>query len=103
MEPAQKRRRTFAGQSLDADADLHELQARNNLWLKSTFESIFEKYGKDFSNVADEIDLKTGQIVVDRGHVLTMRDETDLGGLSEHDELDGTSAAEERKTDQEEG
>jgi hypothetical protein len=35
--------------------------------LKSTFEAIFEKYGKDFTGVGDEIDLRTGEIIVDNG------------------------------------
>lgn len=60
-------------------AELHERRVRNDLRLKSAFESIFEKYGKDFSGIGDEIDLETGEIVVDRGHVLGMKNETDPG------------------------
>ncbi|TPX17191.1 uncharacterized protein E0L32_003309 [Thyridium curvatum] len=41
--------------------------------LKSTFESIFEKYERDFTDVGDEIDLRTGEIVVDNGHLRSMR------------------------------
>lgn len=47
--------------------------------LKSTFEAIFEKYGKDFSGVGDEIDLRTGGIIVDNGHLAEMHNETDAG------------------------
>ncbi|KKA23757.1 Myb-like DNA-binding domain protein [Rasamsonia emersonii CBS 393.64] len=47
--------------------------------LKSLFEGIFEKYGRDFSDVGDEIDLKTGEIVVNKGHILGMQDEGDIG------------------------
>ena len=42
--------------------------------LKSRFESIFEKYGKDFTDTADEIDLRTGEIYVDNGHLRSMPD-----------------------------
>ena len=35
--------------------------------LQHRFEHIFEKYGKDFEGVGDEIDLETGLIVVDNG------------------------------------
>jgi hypothetical protein len=47
--------------------------------LKSKFEAIFEKYGKDFTGVGDEIDLETGEIVVNNGHLLGMTEETDEG------------------------
>ncbi|KFY32609.1 hypothetical protein V493_00031 [Pseudogymnoascus sp. VKM F-4281 (FW-2241)] len=47
--------------------------------LKSTFDAIFEKYGKDSSGVGDEIDLRTGEIIVDNGHVAEMHTETDAG------------------------
>ncbi|KAI9763629.1 MAG: hypothetical protein M1835_007765, partial [Candelina submexicana] len=47
----------------------------------STFESIFEKYSKDFSTVGDEIDLETGEIVINNGHLRKMRDEQDAGKL----------------------
>ena len=61
------------------DSDLHEQRARNDLHLKSRFEAIFEKYGKDFSEVGDEIDLETGRIVVDKGHIQRMAHEQDTG------------------------
>ncbi|ROW07800.1 hypothetical protein VMCG_03588 [Cytospora schulzeri] len=41
--------------------------------LKSRFENIFAKYEKDFTGVGDEIDLRTGQVVVDNGHLESMR------------------------------
>ena len=63
----------------DPSLDLHEQRARNDLHLKSRFEAIFEKYGKDFSSVGDEIDLETGRIVVDKGHLQRMAHEQDTG------------------------
>ena len=32
--------------------------------LKSAFERIFEKYERDFTGIGDEVDLRTGEIVV---------------------------------------
>lgn len=85
MERPHKRRRLFA--SNNPDAELHERRARNDMKLKSIFESIFEKYGKDFSDVGDEVDLVTGKIIRDNGHLRTMNDEKDAG-----DEEDYSSA-----------
>lgn len=69
-------------ESYEEDAPEADLQAtRQNLdnKLKSTFEAIFEKYGKDFTGVGDEIDLRTGEIIVDNGHVAEMHAENDAG------------------------
>ncbi|KAH9906523.1 hypothetical protein F4778DRAFT_654500 [Xylariomycetidae sp. FL2044] len=43
--------------------------------LKSTFEDIFAKYEKDFTDVGDEIDLETGEVIVDNGHLESLRDD----------------------------
>ena len=66
----------------DPDQDLQQKRARLDLKLKSTFESIFEKYGKDFDGVGDEIDLYTGEILVDNGHLEQMQNERDAGNSS---------------------
>lgn len=71
-----KRRRVS---EYDSPADIFQRRARLDLRLKSRFESIFEKYGKDFSGIGDEIDLESGEIVVNHGHVDGLRDETDPG------------------------
>ncbi|KAM0166741.1 hypothetical protein ACHAQE_001262 [Botrytis cinerea] len=63
----------------DPDQELQQKRARLDYKLKSTFESIFEKYGKDFDGVGDEIDLLTGEILVDNGHLKDMQDERDAG------------------------
>lgn len=67
----------------DPDAELEQRRARLDFRLKSTFESIFEKYGKDFEGVGDEIDLATGEFVVNNGHLIEMRDERDAGNSRE--------------------
>ncbi|GKZ33707.1 hypothetical protein AbraIFM66950_003739 [Aspergillus brasiliensis] len=61
------------------DMDLDEARAQNDLRLKSIFEGIFEKYGKDFTDVGDEIDLQTGNIIVNNGHIQAMEGEDDTG------------------------
>ncbi|KAI9818963.1 MAG: hypothetical protein M1832_004131 [Thelocarpon impressellum] len=69
--------------SMDAggEAELvhHRERAANDQRLKSRFEEIFQKYGNDFTDLGDEIDLKTGEIVVNKGHLEDMRDELDTG------------------------
>lgn len=93
MGPPYKRRRITRNDN--PDADFHERRARNDLRLKSVFESIFEKYGKDFSGIADEINLQTGEIIVNRGHVHGMRDETDPGCEKDlYDELNSDDETE---------
>lgn len=52
---------------------------RIDLKLKGTFERIFEKYARDFSGVGDEIDMETGEVVVDNGHLTYMQHERDTG------------------------
>ncbi|KAI4202456.1 MAG: hypothetical protein LQ350_002539 [Teloschistes chrysophthalmus] len=83
MEPPYKRRRLLEPTETDAeltepDAELYKKRTRNTLKLKSRFESIFDKYGKDFGDAADEIDMETGEITVDNGHVWNMLGETDV-------------------------
>lgn len=87
MERPQKRPRlSLAGYGEDSDdIDLQEARARNDLRLKSIFEHIFEKYGKDFTDVGDEIDLQTGEIVVNNGHLQRMSGEDDTGETDEED------------------
>ncbi|KAI9374400.1 hypothetical protein BJX61DRAFT_307534 [Aspergillus egyptiacus] len=72
MESPSKRKRLSLSPEVEEDAsdvDLHEARAQNDLRLKSLFEGIFEKYGRDFTDVGDEIDLQTGKILVDNGHI----------------------------------
>ncbi|KAL1967184.1 hypothetical protein VTN77DRAFT_3475 [Rasamsonia byssochlamydoides] len=91
MERPSKRPRLSVGTpDVPEDFDLQEARARNDLRLKSLFESIFEKYGRDFSDVGDEIDLRTGEIVVNKGHILGMQSEDDIGEGAEqlvHEQL----------------
>jgi hypothetical protein len=59
--------------------DYERGRQRIDLKLKGTFERIFEKYARDFSGVGDEIDLETGELVIDNGHLTYMQHERDTG------------------------
>ncbi|KAL1954705.1 hypothetical protein VTO42DRAFT_809 [Malbranchea cinnamomea] len=72
MERPNKRARLFQ------DIDVEEARRANDLRLKSRFEDIFRKYGRDFGSVGDEIDLRTGEIVVNNGHLQEMDNERDV-------------------------
>ncbi|TIA63478.1 hypothetical protein D6C83_02760 [Aureobasidium pullulans] len=55
---------------IDYDPDEYQRgRQRIDLKLKGTFERIFEKYAKDFTGVGDEIDMETGEVVVNNGHL----------------------------------
>ncbi|KAI5846950.1 centromere protein Scm3-domain-containing protein [Tricharina praecox] len=45
--------------------------------LRESWELIFEKYGKDFDGCADEIDLDTGELLVDNGYIRGMVSESE--------------------------
>ncbi|EGP87410.1 uncharacterized protein MYCGRDRAFT_93545 [Zymoseptoria tritici IPO323] len=65
-----------------AEAEVRQLELarnQNDQKLKSRFERIFRKYEHDFTDVGDEIDIESGDIVVDNGHLQNMRDEADPG------------------------
>lgn len=61
------------------DAVLAEKRRKNDLRHESNWTSIIRRYERDFSGIADEIDLVTGKLVVDNGHLKSMRGELDMG------------------------
>ncbi|KAK0515834.1 hypothetical protein JMJ35_001868 [Cladonia borealis] len=81
MEPPLKRQRLST--TVESEGDLQERRVRNDLQLKSRFETIFEKYSKDFEGIGDEIDMRTGEIVVNNGHILGMTSERDIGDFGD--------------------
>lgn len=91
FEPPAKKPRLSAH-----DRNLTTKRARNNVRLKSRFDCIFEKYGRDFTDIADEIDFNTGEIAVDKGHLLSMRHERDICGGGE---LAGEAQVDESKAE----
>ncbi|ETS82168.1 hypothetical protein PFICI_07170 [Pestalotiopsis fici W106-1] len=64
---------------------LEKKRAKSAFKLKSRFEDIFEKYSKDFDGVGDEIDLRTGEVVVNNGHLQSLEDE-DLNKSEDEEE-----------------
>ena len=70
------------------DDSLQQKRDKNDRRLKSTFESIFEKYERDFEGIGDEIDMETGQVIVENGHLLRMRHEGDAGVGGSEDMFD---------------
>lgn len=85
--------------SKDPGYQLEQGRAKAAYKLKSTFEHIFEKYERDFTDVGDEINLRTGEIVVDNGHLQSMhdaRDDASQAGRTEdaHSEADSTEEEE---------
>ena len=77
MEPPLKKQR-FSGYGI-ADVDLQRKRTQNDQRLQSIFESIFQKYERDFDGIGDVIDLETGTIEVDNGHIYRMTHEKDTG------------------------
>lgn len=64
----------------DVDSvDLAQKRHQNDLHLKGTLESIYQKYSRDFTDVGDEINILTGEVILDRGHVEGMKSELDDG------------------------
>ena len=81
-EPFRKRPRLSMFPSDEhLDEELGARRAQNDLLLKSRFESIFEKYAHDFTGVGDEIKMDDLTVVVNNGHLQSMENETDPGGL----------------------
>jgi hypothetical protein len=80
MEPPLKRPRlSMFPKDLPPDETLSQARWRNDLSLKSRFEAIFEKYAHDFTGIGDEIEVATGTVVVNNGHLEAMEDERDAG------------------------
>ena len=68
----------------DPDIQFALKRANANQKLHATMAHIIEKYSRDFEGIGDEIDMATGEIVVDNGHLSNMRDEGDVEGLWRH-------------------
>lgn len=87
MQPRRKRPRlsVFADEPLNAELDTARIQ--NDRHLKGRFEAIFQKYERDFSGVGDEVDLSTGEIIVNNGHLAGLTEQIDT--RSEADESKG--------------
>ncbi|UNI23454.1 hypothetical protein JDV02_009272 [Purpureocillium takamizusanense] len=100
MEPPAKKRRQgqspFDPSGGEDDDELffepHEIRAKRDPGYKlslerayadnrfqATMAHIFEKYSRNFEGIGDEIDMVTGEIVINNGHLQNMRNEVDVG------------------------
>ncbi|KFG78433.1 Myb-like DNA-binding domain protein [Metarhizium anisopliae] len=70
---------------------------------RATMAHIFRKYGRDFEGIGDEIDLSTGEIVVNNGHIENMRNEVDVGDVprSHNGDTDDDDPHEEEEEEEE--
>ncbi|KAK8122376.1 hypothetical protein PG984_011046 [Apiospora sp. TS-2023a] len=66
--------------------ELDKSRAKAVFKLKSRFESIFDKYERDFDGEGDEVNLHTGEVIINNGHLLSLEDEQDKEGLSADEE-----------------
>ncbi|KAI1932031.1 hypothetical protein LOZ66_006954 [Ophidiomyces ophidiicola] len=62
--------------------DIIAARRANDQRLASCLESIYQKYGKDFDGVGDEIDLTNRQLVIDNGHLESLESHEEIGGES---------------------
>lgn len=63
----------------DPDYRLARKRVKAGNRFQQAMSSIFAKYARDFTDVGDEVDLETGEVVVDNGHLQNMRFEGDVG------------------------
>ncbi|CAH0029538.1 unnamed protein product [Clonostachys rhizophaga] len=63
----------------DPDVQLAKKREAVGNRFQAAMSSIFDKYGRDFEDIGDEIDFETGEIVVDNGHLANMRYDGDIG------------------------
>jgi hypothetical protein len=75
---ADLKRHSIASEDIDG-SNLAQMRYQNDLHLKGTLDHIYEKYSRDFSEIGDEVDIRTGEVIVNRGHMQRMRGETDTG------------------------
>lgn len=76
-------------QRRDPVYQLEQARARASNKLKSRFEDIFARYEKDFTGIGDEIDLRTGEVVVNNGHLQSITGVQEFGE-GDDDEDDDT-------------
>lgn len=84
MAPPRKRQKTSKNPvsglaTPESEEDLEQTRRRNEQKLQGRFAAIYAKFGRDFTGISDEIDNRTGAIVVDNGHLRNMRHERDIG------------------------
>ncbi|KAK6504073.1 hypothetical protein TWF506_002287 [Arthrobotrys conoides] len=63
--------------------------------LKTSWEDICRRYGRDFEGKGDEIDIRTGEVVVDNGHLRGLKEDLEdtWGGGDDDEEGDDAGSA----------
>ncbi|KAF2707510.1 hypothetical protein K504DRAFT_37328 [Pleomassaria siparia CBS 279.74] len=76
MEPPAKRLRILKSVDVDEDSSEYIRKKREaEAQLKNQFESIFAKYENMPESMTDEVDMVTGTVVVDRGHLRSLQNQ----------------------------
>lgn len=85
MPPPRKRPRLhFIGSSSpEPDLELATARKRNDNLLKTRWESVFQRYERDFAGIGDEIGIISGEVEVDNGHLRSMQNDKDIGQTPE--------------------
>ncbi|KAI9710228.1 MAG: hypothetical protein M1828_002191 [Chrysothrix sp. TS-e1954] len=78
--PPRKRQRLLSAS--EAREESRGSHAASEQLLQKRFEGIFDKYGRDFDEVSDVVDMRSGSVLVDKGHLRQMRHERDVGRRS---------------------
>ena len=76
--PRKKRRVDDVEQELSVE-EIDKARKDSRGQLQSRFESIFDKYGKDFTGFSDVVDFASNEVSENNGHLSCMKDEYDLG------------------------
>ncbi|KAF3001519.1 hypothetical protein E8E13_009257 [Curvularia kusanoi] len=88
MEPPAKRLRILQSVEVDeTNPEYIEAKQKQQQKFKSRLERIFDKYANMHESMSDEIDFKTGKLVVDRGHIRRVQRQMQRKGPSLVDNL----------------
>ena len=88
MEPPAKRLRILQSVEVDeTNPEYIEAKQKQQQRFKSRLERIFDKYGNMHESMSDEIDFRTGKVVVDRGHIRRVQRQMQRKGPSLVDNL----------------
>lgn len=104
MEPPAKRLRILQSVEVDETNPKYiEAKQKQQQKFKSRLERIFDKYGNMHESMSDEIDFKTGKVVVDRGHIRRVQRQMQRNGPSLVDNLLEPALAQAEDSEEEEG
>lgn len=103
MEPPAKRLRILQSVEVDeTNPEYMEAKQKQQQKFKSRLERIFDKYGNMHESMSDEIDFRTGKVVVDRGHIRRVQRQMQRKGRSLVDNLLDPALAQAEDSEEEE-